>query len=83
MKILQINCSDYARGGGGSIAMHRLYTGLTKAGLDCKILSAIKTLDSPDSSQIVRSVRTEKAIKKSCLIYCRSFWRITLEQSCL
>lgn len=28
MKVLQINYSDLSRGGGASIAMHRLYTGL-------------------------------------------------------
>ena len=35
MKVLQINYSDYGRGGGASIAMHRLYTGLKNAGIDC------------------------------------------------
>ncbi|MGB6297657.1 MAG: glycosyltransferase family 4 protein [Rivularia sp. (in: cyanobacteria)] len=64
MKVLQINYSDYGRGGGASIAMHRLYTGLKNAGIDCKILSAIKTLDSPDSSQIIRSQKLEKVLKK-------------------
>ena len=64
MKVLQINYSDYGRGGGASIAMHRLYTGLKNAGIDCKILSAIKTLNSPDSSQIVRSHRLENILKK-------------------
>ena len=64
MKILQINSSDYANGGGGTIAMYRLYTGLKQAGFDCKILSGIKTIDSPDSSKINRSQRLEKALKK-------------------
>ena len=64
MKILQINSSDYANGGGGTIAMYRLYTGLKQAGFDCKILSGIKTIDSPDSSKIKRSQRLEKALKK-------------------
>ncbi|MEB3219536.1 MAG: glycosyltransferase family 4 protein [Nostocales cyanobacterium 94392] len=64
MRILQINYSDYRDGGGGSIAMYRLYTALKKNGVDCKILSAIKTLNSPDSSQIIRSQRLENAVKK-------------------
>lgn len=64
MKILQINFSDYASGGGGAIAMHRLYLGLKKYGMDCKILSGIKTLNSDDSQCISRSVRLESYLKK-------------------
>lgn len=64
MKVLQINYSDYGRGGGASIAMHRLYTGLKNSGIDCKILSSIKTLDSPDSSKIITSHRLENVLKQ-------------------
>ena len=52
MKILQVNYSDYAHGGGGAIAMYRLYLGLKSQGLDCKILAGIKTLESDDSQSI-------------------------------
>ena len=64
MKILQVNYSDYAHGGGGAIAMYRLYLGLKGAGVDCKILSGIKTLDSLDSDKIARSHRLEFLLKK-------------------
>ena len=64
MKVLQINYSDYASGGGGAIAMYRLYLGLKKAEVDCKILSSIKTLDSHDSDRINRSGRLESYLGK-------------------
>jgi len=47
MKVTKISTSDYARGGGA--AMYRLHVGLRKFGIDCKILSAIKTLESTES----------------------------------
>ena len=64
MKIIQVNYSDYANGGGGAIAMYRLHTGLRKAGVDCKILSGVKTLDSSYSTAITRSPRLESQIRK-------------------
>ncbi len=66
MKVLQINYSDYAHGGGGAIAMHRLYQGLKNAGIDCKILCNTKTLDITDSQKIPYSPRLEHQL-----------WRIT------
>jgi glycosyltransferase involved in cell wall biosynthesis len=54
MKVLQINFSDYAGGGGGAIAMYRLYLGLKSAGIDCKILSGCKTLQISNSQAISR-----------------------------
>lgn len=63
MKILQINFSDFANGGGGAIAMYRLYLGLRKANIDCKILSGVKTLEILDSQSIVRSSKLEYLIK--------------------
>lgn len=63
MKILQINFSDFANGGGGAIAMYRLYLGLKKANIDCKILSGVKTLEILDSQSIVRSSKLEYLIK--------------------
>lgn len=59
MKILQINSSDFAHGGGGAVAMHRLYQGLKQSEIDCKILSGLKTLESSDSAAIPRSDRLE------------------------
>lgn len=64
MKVLQINFSDYAHGGGGAIAMYRLYLGLKKYGLDCKILSGIKTLDLSDSNRIPSLRRLESYLQK-------------------
>lgn len=63
MNVVQVNYSDYARGGGGAIAMHRLYVGLRSAGINCKILSGIKTLDSSYSKAIPRLPRLEYRIK--------------------
>lgn len=82
MNVLQINFSDYEGGGGGSIAMYRLYQGLKDAGIDCKILSGIKTLESPDSKTIPRSPRLEvqlgRIISKLGLndIHCVSSFKI-------
>lgn len=63
MKILQINFSDFANGGGGAIAMYRLYLGLKRANIDCKILSGVKTLEILDSQSISRSSKLEYLIK--------------------
>jgi glycosyltransferase involved in cell wall biosynthesis len=64
MKILQVNFSDFANGGGGAIAMYRLCVGLKKIGLDCKILSGLKTLASDESQRINRSSHLEFNLKK-------------------
>jgi glycosyltransferase involved in cell wall biosynthesis len=63
MKILQINFSDFANGGGGAIAMYRLYLGLKRSNIDCKILSGVKTLEILDSKSIARSSKLEYLIK--------------------
>jgi glycosyltransferase involved in cell wall biosynthesis len=63
MKVLQINFSDYAGGGGGAIATYRLYLGLKCAGIDCKILSGYKTLQISNSQAISRS-RLEFKLQK-------------------
>lgn len=64
MKVIQVNYSDYAHGGGGSIAMYRLYQGLKHAGVDCKILSGVKTLESEDSQAIPRLPKLEFQLKR-------------------
>lgn len=64
MKVIQISTSDYARGGGGAIAMYQLHVGLRNSGIECKILSAIKTLESTESKEIPRSPRLEVWIEK-------------------
>ena len=64
MKVLQISTSDYARGGGGAIAMYQLHVGLRNSGIECKILSAIKTLESTESKELPRSPRLEVWIEK-------------------
>ncbi len=52
MKILQINSSDLHSGGGGAVAMHRLHSGLKLAGIDSRILCALKTTTGEDSDVI-------------------------------
>lgn len=64
LKVLQVNLSDYAGGGGGAIAMYRLHTGLKKAEVDSKILGGFKTLESSESKQIPRLQRWESQIRK-------------------
>lgn len=64
MRALLVHMSDYMRGGGGAIAMHRLHLGLKKAGVDSKILCAIKTLESSDSVAIPRLSRSERYLGK-------------------
>ncbi|WP_319421338.1 glycosyltransferase family 4 protein [Pleurocapsa sp. FMAR1] len=64
MKVLQINYSDYANGGGGAIAMYRLYQSLKNIGIDGNILSNYKTLSSDESQSIDRSQRWESQIRK-------------------
>lgn len=64
MKVLQVNYSDYGNGGGGAIAMYRLYLGLLRASVNCKILSCVKTLASDDSTAIQRQSKLESQIKR-------------------
>jgi glycosyltransferase involved in cell wall biosynthesis len=64
MRVLHINLSDYARGGGGAIAVHRLHKGLQKDGIDSHVLSSIKTLESADSTELPRSRRLESALRR-------------------
>ncbi|MBE9158414.1 glycosyltransferase family 4 protein [Nodosilinea sp. LEGE 06152] len=64
MKVLQINFSDYAEGGGGSIAHFRLLESLRNLGIDCKSLSGIKTTDLSYTKSIDRQPRYESAIRK-------------------
>lgn len=49
MNVLQINFSDYFHGGGGAIAMHRLYEGLKGLGVSGTIVCNRKTLSSDQS----------------------------------
>ncbi len=64
MRVIQVSYSDYAGGGGGAIAMYRLYVGLKCAGVDCKILSGFKTLDCSDSQPIPRLHKLEFQLKR-------------------
>jgi glycosyltransferase involved in cell wall biosynthesis len=64
MKVLQVNYSDNARGGGGSIAMYRLHLALKAAGIDCKILSGFKTLEFSESTAIPRLPRLEFQLQR-------------------
>ncbi|MCR4405505.1 MAG: glycosyltransferase [Anaerolineae bacterium] len=57
MKVLLIHRSDYAQGGGGAIAMHRLHTGLRQAGIDSTILCSVKTMTSPTVMKLPRPTR--------------------------
>ena len=85
MKVLQINYSDYAHGGGGAIAMYRLYLGLKYAGIDCKILSGHKTIETSDSQVIHRSKLESKLLQKITRlfglndIHCYSSFKIVEE----
>jgi len=63
MKILQISSSDYANGGGGAIAQYRLLEGLRRQGIDCKILSGIKTTNAEFTKSIKRNKYLEARIR--------------------
>jgi len=86
MKVLQVNYSDYLRGGGSAIAMYRLHLGLKNAGVDSKILCGNKSLDSDDSLQIKRNYRLESTLKSITSrlglndIHCLSSFKIKEEQ---
>ena len=64
MNVLQIGFSDYQGGGGGAIAMYHLYRSLNSAGVEGKILSGIKTLESPESEAISRLPRLESQLRR-------------------
>ena len=55
MKILHFWRTDFLNGGGGAIAMYRLHEALRLRGVDSKILSHIKTVDTPYSIKRDRS----------------------------
>ncbi|MFQ4137693.1 glycosyltransferase family 4 protein [Nodosilinea sp. PGN35] len=65
MKVLQINFSDYAGGGGGSIAHFRLLESLRNLGIDCQSLSGIKTTDLSYTKPITRWLKCESVIQKT------------------
>ena len=56
MRVLHLSYSDFEGAGGAGISVHRIHTGLRKAGIDSKILCRLKTLKSDDSRQIPRSI---------------------------
>ncbi|MEO1389787.1 MAG: glycosyltransferase family 4 protein [Cyanobacteria bacterium J06634_6] len=64
MKVLQINFSDYLKGGGSAIAMHRLHEGLKHENVESKILCGTKTLNTSDSVQISRNFRLERFLER-------------------
>lgn len=64
MHILQINFSDYFGGGGSAIATYRLYVGLKSFGINCKILTGYKSLNTADSAKILCSIRLETWMRK-------------------
>jgi len=64
MKVLQISTSDY-RGGGGAIATDQLHVGLRNSGIECKILSAIKTLESLNQKKSLAHQDQRFGLRKS------------------
>lgn len=62
MNVLLVQISDYLNGGGGAIAGYRLHLGLQKAGVHSKILSALKTVDSPDTVRVAPATKIEHYI---------------------
>jgi glycosyltransferase involved in cell wall biosynthesis len=62
MNVLLVQISDYLYGGGGAIAGYRLHLGFQKAGIQSKVLSALKTVDSPDTVRIAPMTRLESYI---------------------
>jgi glycosyltransferase involved in cell wall biosynthesis len=63
VKVLLVHISDYYKGGGGGVAMHRLYQSLKGAGIDTKILCGVRTLQSPDVIEIPHHPRLERYLK--------------------
>jgi glycosyltransferase involved in cell wall biosynthesis len=64
MKVVQINSSDFASGGGGAIATLRLTEGLRRERVDCRILSGIKTTNLDYTKEISRKFRLEAGLEK-------------------
>ncbi|MEH2348512.1 MAG: glycosyltransferase family 4 protein [Nostoc sp.] len=64
MKVLQISLSDHLNAGGGSIAMYRLYNSLKNQGVDGKIMTAQKSLESNDSKLINTTSKLESLLRK-------------------
>jgi len=64
MRILHIWKSDYHRGGGGAIMMHRLHSHLREAGVESKILCANKTSESSHVTVIPRRRKLESRLGK-------------------
>lgn len=67
MKVLHIHSSDFIGGGGGTIAMERLHTGLREKDIDSKIVCGRKTTQSPYSTAIPKLQHfrsAEKGLKK-------------------
>jgi glycosyltransferase involved in cell wall biosynthesis len=61
MRVLHVHNHDYPSSG-GAIVMLRLHHGLKRAGLDSRILSAIKRREAGDSMAIPRSRRLESRL---------------------
>jgi len=59
MRVLMIHQGDYGFGG-GQTQMNRLQAGLTKFGVDAKILCRAKT--RPDSIKIPKLIRVESCL---------------------
>jgi len=59
MNVLLVQMSDHLYGGGGAIAGYRLHLGLQKAGVQSKILCALKTVDSPDTVRVPEPTKLE------------------------
>lgn len=64
MKVVQINSSDFASGGGGAVATLRLTEGLRRESIDCKILSGIKTTSLDYTKEIPRKFRIEAGLER-------------------
>ncbi|MFQ5604269.1 MAG: glycosyltransferase [bacterium] len=64
MKVLLIHLGDSHSGGGGGIAMHRLYTQFRKSGVDARILCQWKTIVSPYISTLPSTTRLESWLRK-------------------
>lgn len=64
MKVVQINSSDFASGGGGAIATLRLTEGLRRERVDCRILSGIKTTNLDYTKAIPKQFRLEDGLER-------------------
>jgi hypothetical protein len=64
MKVLQISLSDYLQQGGGSIAINRPHECLKNIGIEGKILTICKTIESTESKLISRNYTLEGLIRR-------------------